>query len=71
MGNIPYRKFRFENAHKDLEECLGVLNEAGGIKEAEDAANFTEGRYIRKLVELCRDVVDAHGEELNSELNSE
>lgn len=48
---------RFENTYEALQECYDALTEAGSIKEVEENANQYEKKYIRKLVELCKDFV--------------
>ena len=54
MANMSY--CRFENTYRDLQECYDALTEAGSIKEVEENANQYEKKYIRKLVELCKDI---------------
>ena len=61
MANMSY--CRFENTYVDLQDCYDALTEAGGIKEVEENANQYEKKYIRKLVELCKDIVADFGDE--------
>lgn len=61
MGNMSY--CRFENTYQDLQDCYDSLTEAGSIEEIEKTANQYEKPYIRKLVELCKDIVAEFGEE--------
>lgn len=65
MGNMSY--CRFENTFGDLEECYNALCDAGSIKAVEQDAGQYEKKYIRKLVELCKDIVDEFGEEEEDE----
>ena len=55
MGNMSY--CRFENTYADLQDCYDALEDAGSITELEENASEHEKRYIRKLVQLCRDIV--------------
>lgn len=61
MANMDY--CRFENTCRDLQECYDALTTAGSIQEVEKNANQYEKKYIRKLVELCRDIVADFGDE--------
>ena len=54
MSNMSY--CRFENTYKDLQDCYDALSEAGSIEEVEKNANEYEKKYIRKMVELCKDI---------------
>lgn len=54
---------RFENTYNDLQDCYDALTEAGSIKEVEEKANKYEKGYIRKLVELCKYIVEDFGDE--------
>ena len=65
MGNMSY--CRFENTYRYLQDCYDALSEAGSIKEVEETANQYEKKYIRKLVELCKDIVDYFGDENEEE----
>ena len=53
----------FENTYKDLQDCYDVLTN-DGIAETEENANKYEVEYIRRLVELCKDIADEFGDEL-------
>ena len=69
MANMSY--CRFENTYGDLQECYDALTEAGSIKEVEENANKYEKKYIRKLVELCKDIVADFGDEDEEEDDDE
>ena len=58
---------RFENTYRYLQDCYDALSEAGSIKEVEETANQYEKKYIRKPVELCKDIVDYFGDENEEE----
>lgn len=60
MANMSY--CRFENTYGDLQDCYDALTEAGSVQEVEKDANKYEKQYIRKLVELCKDIVDEFGD---------
>ncbi len=62
MGNMSY--CRFENTYQDLEECYEALQNEGGVKEIEEEANQYEKPYIKKLIELCKDIVEEFEDEL-------
>jgi hypothetical protein len=62
MANMGH--CRFENTYNDLQDCYAALIEKGSIKEVEEKANQYEIKYIRKLVELCKDIVNDFGEEI-------
>ena len=55
MANMSY--CRFENTYIDLKDCYNALCQAGSIEEIEEKANEYEKKYIRKLVELCKEIV--------------
>lgn len=65
MGNMSY--CRFENTHKDLLDCQEALQGYGSLQEAFEEVNQYEKRYVKRLVELCKDIVDEFGEEPDSE----
>ena len=69
MANMSY--CRFENTYGDLQECYDALTEAGSIKEVEENANQYEKKYIRKLVELCKDIAADFGDEEEEEDDDE
>ena len=50
MSNMSY--VRFENTAADLEDCLVHINTTGLSASEEDARD--------RLVELCRDILDAY-----------
>lgn len=54
MGNMSY--CRFENTYQDLEECYEALQSEGGVKGVEQEANQYEKPYIKRLIELCKDI---------------
>lgn len=58
---------RFENTHADIQECYDVLFQAGSIKAAEYNANQYEKEYIKKLVQLCKEIVLDFGDEADEE----
>ena len=60
MSNMGYCKF--ENTYNDLEECYEALSN-DSIKALERDTNQYEKPYIRKLINLCKDIVDEFGEE--------
>lgn len=62
MANMSY--CRFENTYHDLKDCYEALNEAGSIDDLKKTVNEYEKKYIQKLVELCKDIVDEFGDEL-------
>lgn len=59
MSNMSH--CRFENTFNDLQDCYDKLTEEG-VQELEANANKYEKKYIRKLIELCRDIVDDFGD---------
>ena len=61
MANMSH--CRFVNTCADLQDCYDVLTEAGSIKDIEEKANQYEKKYIRKLIELCKDIVADFGDE--------
>jgi hypothetical protein len=62
MSNMSY--CRFENTYPDLQDCYDALHEEGGVKQAEEEANEYERPYIKRLIELCKDIVDDFGDEI-------
>jgi len=62
MANMSY--CRFENTYGDLEDCAYALRETG-IQEYVNDANEYEKPYIRRLIELCQDIVEEFGEQLD------
>lgn len=65
MGNMSY--CRFENTYKDLQDCQEALQGYGSLQEAFEEVNQYEKRYVKRLVELCKDIVDEFEEEPDSE----
>lgn len=60
MGNMSY--CRFENTYNDLLDCQSALQEdgvAGVIEEADER----ERPYIKKLIMLCREIIEEFGDE--------
>ena len=55
---------RFENTYQDLKECYEALIKEGGIKGIEEEASQYEKPYIKKLVELCKDIAEEFENEL-------
>lgn len=62
MGNMSY--CRFENTYEDLEECYEALQNEGGVKGIEEEASQYEKPYIKRLIELCKDIVEEFEDEL-------
>ena len=63
MSNMSY--CRFQNTYSDLFECYETLvNE--GVKALEKDANQYEKPYIKKLVELCKDITEEFEDEIDS-----
>ena len=69
MGNMSH--CRFENTYKDLLDCQEALQGYGSLQEAFEEVNQYEKRYVKRLVELCKDIVDEFEEEPDSEENLE
>lgn len=62
MANMSYCKF--ENTFNDLNDCLTSL-ENSSIEELEENASTHEKPYIRKLINLCTEISQNYGEELD------
>lgn len=62
MANMSY--CRFENTFGDLQDCANALEEADSIEAVEEDANEYEKPYIRRLIELCKDIVDQFGDDI-------
>jgi hypothetical protein len=58
MPNMSY--CRFENTLRDLQDCKEALDEQGVERIV---ASDYEKPNVRKLIELCKDIVDSHDEE--------
>ena len=54
MSNMSH--CRFENTYKDLVDCLDALEESGDIREFIESRNDYEKPYVKKLVELCKEI---------------
>lgn len=61
MGNMSYCEF--ENTFQDLEQCYESLTNAGSVKKLEEVKNVHDRPYIKKLINLCKDIVEEFGEE--------
>ncbi len=55
---------RFENTYRDLKECSNALENEGGVQGIEEEANEYEREYVKKLIELCRDITEEWEHEL-------
>ena len=62
MSNMSY--CRFENTFGDLEECYHALLNEGGVEGIEEESNEYEKPYIKKLIDLCKDIVEEFGDEV-------
>lgn len=60
MPNMNY--CRFENTYGDLQDCYDALCNEGGIEGLEEEASQYEKPYIKKLIQLCKDIVEDFGE---------
>ena len=56
MSNMSY--CRFENTYQDLEEIYEALHNEGGVQGMEEEANQYEKPYIKKLIELCKEIAE-------------
>ena len=63
MSNMSH--CRFENTYKDLFDCKEALDEAGSIQEVQKDANRYEFDYVRKLVELCKEITEQYESDLD------
>lgn len=61
MANMSY--CRFENTYPDLNDCYKALLNAGSIKNLEEKSNEYEKRYVRMLVDLCKEIVNDFGDD--------
>lgn len=59
------RYCRFENTYQDLEDCYEALANEGGVKGIEEEASQYEKPYVKRLIELCQNIVDDFGDELD------
>ena len=60
MGNMSY--CRFENTYKDLIDCQEALQDADGVDNLEEDSNEYERPYIKKLIDLCKDIATEFGD---------
>jgi hypothetical protein len=56
MANMSY--CRFENTYRDLLDCLSAMNER--LSESESA-------YRRRLVDVCKEIIDEYDESCQAE----
>lgn len=59
MSNMSY--CRFENTFEDLEDCYDALINEGGIEGLEEESSEYEKPYIKRLIELCKDISEEFG----------
>ena len=59
MSNMSY--CRFENTYNDLVDCKDSLYE-NGIEYLEKNTNQHEKKYIKKLIQLCKEISEDYGE---------
>ena len=69
MANMSY--CRFENTYEDLRDCAKALKEANGISGVVNGiegrvekANQYEAPWVSAVVELCKEIADRWGHEL-------
>jgi hypothetical protein len=53
---------RFENTYQDLQDCYDALQESGSVNELEKDRNEYEKKYVRKLVEMCKNIAEEFGD---------
>ena len=53
---------RFENTYKDLIDCQEALQDADGVDNLEEDSNEYERHYIKKLIDLCKDIATEFGD---------
>jgi hypothetical protein len=63
MSNMHY--CQFENTFRDLQQCANTLEE-DGVKRTYATANQYEKSNIIRLIELCREIADNYGDELDN-----
>ena len=56
MGNMSY--CRFENTEKDLRDCFDNF---------EDEVNEHEERARKRMIKICKDIVDSYGDMYESD----
>lgn len=54
---------RFENTVIDLIDCKEALDELGSRAIIEDASEY-EAPKVKQLIELCKEIVDSHGDDV-------
>lgn len=62
MPNMSY--CRFENTFKDLTDCQDALANANSIEEYENTCNAYEKPFVKKLIELCKEIAENFGDEI-------
>ena len=67
MGNMSY--CRFENTHRDLQDCLGALFSMMEDRSEADKMNGIEAHHVLHLVRLCRKVADTFDPEDSDQLD--
>ena len=58
-----YHLLNVPGVKKDLEECFTALQDEGGVKGLEAEASQYEKPYIKRLIEMCKDIVDEFEDE--------
>lgn len=48
----------FENTYGDLIECQRKLEEAGTVENLVEEVNQYEKKYVKSLVDLCKEIAD-------------
>lgn len=48
----------FENTYGDLIECQTKLEEAGNVENLVEEVNQYEKKYVKSLVDLCKEIAD-------------
>ncbi len=62
MGNMSH--CRFENTYGDLQDCQLELQRQGSVVDTENECNQYDKEYVRSLIELCKEIVEEFGDEL-------
>ncbi len=60
MANMSY--CRFENTLSDLRDCRDAIGESSPEELLEEASDY-EKRAYHGLIEMCREIAEAHEEE--------
>lgn len=55
---------RFENTYMALRECYEALVEAGDIESLIAESNEYEKRYIKALINMCKDIINDFDDEI-------